>query len=68
MDREREWPFDEVWVPHQRDTSGTWFLFDPAIPPFKCTEAAARIWYGMEREMWQFFVERTLSDEVEPLF
>jgi hypothetical protein len=47
---------------------GTWFLFDPAVPPFPCTEAEAEIWYRMEREMWEFYVLRAVTDEVKPLF
>jgi hypothetical protein len=31
-------------------------------------EAAAKVWYQMEREMWAFYVMQSVNDELEPLF
>jgi hypothetical protein len=53
---------------YKSNTDGVWFLFEPAEPPFPCTEAAAKIWYQMEREMWEFCVSKCCTDEVEQLF
>src|SRR5438270_13165533 len=44
----------EITMAHHTD--GAWFLFEPAEPPFPCTEAAAKVWYQMEREMWAFCI------------
>jgi len=64
---------DDIWshlepAGYRPNTDGAWFLFEPAEPPFPCTEAAAKIWYQMEREMWEFCVSECCTDEVEPLF
>jgi len=54
--------FEEV----NRD--GSWFLFEPAEPPFPCTPDEGKIWFDLEREMWEFYVLASLTDEVKPLF
>ena len=64
---------DDLWsdfepAEHRPNTDGVWFLFEPAEPPFSCTAAAARVWLQMELEMWEFFVKRSLTSDVEPLF
>ena len=63
----------DIWSHFERasyrpNTDSAWFLFEPAEPPLPCTEAAAKVWYQMEREMWAFCVSECCTDEVEPLF
>ena len=53
---------------YKSNGDSAWFLFEPAEHPFPCTEAAARIWLQMKREMWEFCVSECVTDEVEPLF
>jgi hypothetical protein len=62
---------DDIWShfePTPRNHDGAWFLCEPAVPPFRCTEAAAEVWLQMEREMWEFYVQRSLESDAVPLF
>ena len=49
-------------------TDGIWFLFEPAEPPFPCIPPEAEMWIALERQMWAFYVEQAITDEVKPLF
>ena len=62
-----DWDPEEYnrWRP---SADSCWFLFEPAEPPFPCIPPEAEIWLALERQMWEFYVLASLSDEVEPLF
>jgi hypothetical protein len=49
-------------------TDGIWFLYEPAEPPFPCIPPEAEIWLALELQMWEFYIQACLTDEVKPLF
>ena len=59
---------NDGFEPRSPAEDSIWFLIEPAVPPFPCTKEEGKMWYRMEHEMWEFFVMRSLTDEVEPLF
>jgi len=59
---------EDDWNLSQPSHDSSWFLFEPVEPPFPCTPPEAEIWLSLERQMWDYYVDASLTDEIKPLF
>ena len=59
---------EEEWNASRPSYDAIWFLCEPADPPFPCIPPEAEIWLALERQMWEYYVDNSVTDEVKPLF